>query len=111
VHSLVQMIRELEGHSVRPSQMQREDEGRRFHRRPAKARVCGREAAAVARLQAGRLDGGRAWGGKFLRAGDFMRGAKSCVFRPMFRSSATMIRADGLLLSHLRAVDFDPQPN
>jgi hypothetical protein len=35
---------------------------------------------------------------------DFMRRERSCVFRAIFRSFATMIRLDGLLHGHLRVV-------
>jgi len=39
-----------------------------------------------------------------------MGGRRPIVFRQVFRSTATMIRPDGLLRGYLCVLDFDPQP-
>ena len=79
------------------------EETGRFGYAVHEADVRGGEAPARPSLHRGRPDGGRGAGRVFFMTGDFEMNGKSIVFRAIFRSTATMIRPDGLLRGHLSA--------
>jgi hypothetical protein len=80
------------------------------HHRTPQASVCSGEAAAVACLRAGRLDGGRGGGGVFLMTGYLMRSGRSRVFRAISWAFDMKIQPEDLLCGNFFILDIDPRP-